>query len=248
MPPGHLSLFAAVASSVLAVFAVEQWALSPYRIPSPSMEPTLHCARNTAQDNGCLGSESDRVIVNRFIYDFEQPQRGQIVVFAPPAEAAIACGETGAYVKRLIGLPGDELREDRRGFVWVRDPPHAGWAKVEEPYLSRQERLSDTTHFDRIWSVPKDEYFVMGDNRAESCDSRRWGSVPRSDLIGPVVATYWPLSRVWIATPGLTGDLVLAAFIASLGSLILLAIVAGSRVGRRLRRNDDPPQAASEAR
>jgi len=175
------------------VLAFEAEVAKPYRIPSASMENTLHCARPAA---GCLGSTGDRVLVNRLAYDFGSPQRGQIVVFrAPPAANRCEAGDAGsAFVKRLIGLPGETVREGRSGFIWIRRPGTRTWTKVPEPYLSTQSRLADATR--GTWHVPNGEYFMLGDNRAGSCDSRRWGSVPREDLIGPVIFTYWPPNRL----------------------------------------------------
>jgi signal peptidase I len=175
------------------VLAFEAEVAKPYRIPSASMENTLHCARPAA---GCVGSTSDRVLVNRLAYDFGSPQRGQIVVFkAPPAANRCDIGDAGTtFVKRLIGLPGDTVREDRKGFVWIRRPGARTWTKLPEPYLSTPNRLADATR--GTWQVPKGEYFMLGDNRASSCDSRKWGSVPRDDLIGPVIFTYWPPNRL----------------------------------------------------
>jgi signal peptidase I len=167
--------------AIVVVLALEAEVAKPYRIPSSSMEPTLHCARPGAW---CLGARSDRVIVNRLAYRFEQPKRGQIVVFTAPQNAVTQCGEGGTYVKRLIGLPGDKLRE--RGGQWfVNGRPLA------EPYLSAPERGSESGE----WYVPAGEYFFMGDNRIHSCDSRIWGSVPKKNLIGPLLLTYWPPDR-----------------------------------------------------
>jgi signal peptidase I len=180
--------------AIVFVLAFEAKVAKPYQIPSSSMERTLHCGRPGA---GCAGSTSDRVLVNRLAYDFSSPQRGQIVVFKAPARAnGCAAGDGGsAFVKRLIGLPGESVREDDHGFISVRRPGTA-WTKLAEPYLSPQSRLADATHFGRSWRVPNGEYFMLGDNRASSCDSRRWGSVPRSRLIGPVIFTYWPPNRL----------------------------------------------------
>jgi signal peptidase I len=178
------------------VLAFEAEVAKPYRIPSSSMEPLLHCARPAF---GCRASTSDRVLVNRLAYRFGNPQRGQIVVFTAPARASIACnlgdgGET--FVKRLIGLPGETVREDGRGFIWIRRPGAQSWTKLAEPYLSAGARLADRKHFDKTWHVPNGRYFMLGDNRGDSCDSRDWGSVPRSSLIGPVMFTYWPPFRI----------------------------------------------------
>lgn len=183
----------AVAITIVLVFQAE--VAKPYRIPSSSMENTLHCARPGA---GCLASTSDRVLVNRLAYVFGSPQRRQIVVFKAPTGAnGCAAGDAGTtFVKRLIGLPGETVREDRKGFLWTRRADATAWTKLTEPYLPEQRRLADMKHFGHSWRVPDGEYFMVGDNRADSCDSRDWGSVPRSDLIGPVIFTYWPPIRI----------------------------------------------------
>jgi signal peptidase I len=183
----------AVAIGFVLVFEAE--VAKPYRIPSASMEPTLHCGRPTAD---CLASTSDRVLVNRFAYRFGSPQRGQIVVFtAPPGANACRPGDAGmTFVKRLIGLPGETVREDHQGFIVIRKPGGSAWTTLKEPYLSARARLDDTADFGRTWRVPKGEYFLLGDNRSSSCDSRTWGAVPRNSLIGPVIFTYWPPTRI----------------------------------------------------
>ena len=101
--------------AVGAVLAIKAWIVNPYRIPSSSMEPTLHCAE---PQPGCLASYSDRVLANRFIYHFRDPHRGDIVVFNTPAKALEACGAGGTFVKRIIGLPGDTV-EERNGTVLI---------------------------------------------------------------------------------------------------------------------------------
>jgi signal peptidase I len=182
-----------VAIGFVLVFQAE--VAKPYRIPSSSMEGTLHCARPSA---GCLASTSDRVLVNRLAYVFGSPQRGQIVVFKAPAGAnGCNSGDAGTtFVKRLIGLPGETVREDRNGFLWIRRAGTSAWKKLTEPYLSQESRLADAKHFRHAWRVPEGKYFMVGDNRGASCDSRVWGSVPRSNLIGPVIFTYWPPGRL----------------------------------------------------
>ncbi len=177
------------------VLVFEAKVAKPYRIPSDSMEPTLHCARPSA---GCRSTTSDRVLVNRLAYDFGSPQRGQIVVFTAPAGASVCQpGDAGTtFVKRLIGLPGETVREDEHGFILIRKPGASAWTKLKEPYLSARTRLADVGDFGQTWKVPAGEYFMLGDNRPDSCDSRRWGAVPRSSLIGPVIFSYWPPARV----------------------------------------------------
>ncbi len=91
-----------IIGAILIVLALKQWIVNPYRIPSSSMEPTLHCAR---PGPGCEAHFSDRVLACRICLDFSSPSRGDIIVFKTPPEAAIKCGEGGTFVKRLIGLP-----------------------------------------------------------------------------------------------------------------------------------------------
>jgi signal peptidase I len=170
----------AIAAGFVLVFEAE--VAKPYRIPTSSMEPTLHCARPGAW---CEGHFSDRVIVNRLAYRFRSPERGDIVVFNAPQAAANDCGEGGTYVKRLIGLPGETVSE-RGGVISINGKP------LSENYALdvKDDQTTGT------WRVPKGQYFFVGDDRPHSCDSRTWGSVPRSNLIGPILLTYWPLDRL----------------------------------------------------
>jgi signal peptidase I len=180
-----------IIGAILIVLAIKQWVVNPYKIPTSSMEPTLHCAR---PGDFCEASTSDRVLACRFCYRFWSPARGDIIVFNTPPLAASACGSGGTFVKRLIGLPGDTVHEDKQGFIYVNGK------KLNEPYVSAQARRQDITlnpaHANATWKVPQGHYFFMGDNRGHSCDSRLWGSVPRSSLIGKVIATYWPPQRM----------------------------------------------------
>jgi signal peptidase I len=182
-----------IGGAILIVLAIKQWVINPYRIPSSSMEPTLNCAK---PGTGCLGDSSDRVLACRICLDFTSPKRNDVVVFNTPPAAVSACTEGGTFVKRVIGLPGETVREDDKGFIWIRGPNSRKWHKLNEPFISAQARKGDSAHFNQHWKVPEGEYFMMGDNRAFSCDSRQWGSVPRADLIGTVFFTYWPPDRI----------------------------------------------------
>ena len=181
--------------AIAFVLAFEAQVAKPYRIPSSSMEPGLNCAKPGYE---CLGSTSDRVLAFRLAYDFESPQRGQIVVFkAPPSASRCDTGDGGTtFVKRLVGLPGETVHEDSHGFISIRKAGASKWTSLSEPYVPAQDRLADSGHFNRTWHVPDGDYFMMGDNRGGSCDSRSWGAVPRSNLIGPVLFRYWPLTRI----------------------------------------------------
>jgi signal peptidase I len=99
-------------------------------------------------------------------------------------------------VKRLIGMPGETVHEDGHGFISIKKPGATTWSRLKEPYISTQTRLADAAHFNMTWQVPQGDYFFMGDNRGQSCDSRDWGPVPRHDLIGEVFFVYWPPDRI----------------------------------------------------
>ncbi len=174
-----------ILGAIAIVLAIKAWVVNPYRIPSSSMEPTLHCAR---PDTGCEARFSDRVLACRFCYRLWSPKRDDIVVFHTPPLADVRCGAGGTFVKRLIGLPG-ETWEERAGYVYINGK------KLDEPYVKPDRRDARTISPIKIASG---HYFMMGDNRSSSCDSRAWGTVPRANLIGKVFATYWPPSRVTI--------------------------------------------------
>jgi signal peptidase I len=181
-----------IVGAVAIVLAIKAWVVNPYRIPSSSMEPTLHCA---APAPGCEARTSDRVLACRFCYHLHAPHRGDIVVFNTPPLAKTECGSQGTFVKRLIGLPG-EVWEERDGDVYINGQ------KLNEPYIKPDRRdnrtlgLSDIPPRNTYTRIPKDMYLMMGDNRKSSCDSRVWGLVPKKNLIGEVFATYWPPSRI----------------------------------------------------
>jgi signal peptidase I len=177
--------FVTIALAVAFVLAFQAEVAKPYRIPSPSMEPTLHCAKPVAN---CEARFSDRVVANRLAYRFRDPERGEIVVFEAPA-AADRCGlgdGGSSFVKRIVGLPGERVSA-REGVIRIDG------RRLVEPYVDPARRGRETGNWPRI---PSGHYFVLGDNRTESCDSRAWGTVPRKNLIGPVMLTYWPPKRL----------------------------------------------------
>lgn len=172
-----------VVAAIALVLAIKAWIVNPYRIPSPSMEPTLHCTG----EPGCEGGRfSDRVLANRFLYHLKEPERGDIVVFQTPPLAVERCGSGGTFVKRLVVLPGETWRMED-GVVFVNG------RRLVEPYLAAGRRGRDV---EAQRTVPEGHYVMLGDNRDHSCDSRAWGAVPRENLIGKVVMTYWPPGRI----------------------------------------------------
>lgn len=183
-PPFHVVADWAVtlAAAVLFVLVFEAEVAKPYRIPSASMEPTLHCARPS---EGCEAATSDRIIADRLAYRFHGPRRGDIVVFTAPSAAARQCQAGGTFVKRVVGLPGERLAA------------HGGKLFVNGRRLDESAYLRPGVFTALVPTrVPPGAYFVMGDNRGDSCDSRAWGAVPRRNVIGRVDLTYWPPMRL----------------------------------------------------
>jgi len=157
--------------------------LRSFRVPSSAMEPTIHCAK---PGDGCLGTADDHVLVQAG----KPLKRGDIIVFQTPKATVRACGEGGIFLKRIVGLPGETVRQDRRGYIWIRGHNANAWTRLNEPYVSPHARQLDTyqpEHIGHSWHVAANDYFVLGDNRSMSCDSRSWGGVPRANIIGSVV-------------------------------------------------------------
>jgi signal peptidase I len=164
----------------LIAFVVQLWVIKPYRVPSPSMVRTLRV--------------DDRVIAARFWFRFSDPTRGEIIVFHPNGTGDQAQQSdhvaSVTFVKRLIGMPGEWIQA-RNGHVQVCErPPPIECQTLKEPYVSSPQENFGPIH------IPTDRYFMMGDNRANSDDSRVWGPVKRSQLIGRVFMIYWPLTRI----------------------------------------------------
>jgi signal peptidase I len=148
--------------------------LTGWHVPSASMEPTLHCAK---PGDGCLGRYPDRPVVARIPALLP---RGDIVVFKTPPLEMVRCGAGGVFIKRVIALPGETWSE-KGGYVYINGK------KISEGYVSSARRDYRTVSAVKIQPGP---FFVMGDYRSASCDSRSWGTVPRANLIGEVTKVY----------------------------------------------------------
>lgn len=163
-------------------------------IPSASMHPTL--------------LEGDRIVVERFSRFYKTPVRGDIMVFYPPFEklsnspwrvfsrlTGFFCKDV-AYIKRVIGMPGDkfELKTDKSGksIVYINDAPLTE-NYIESPYYGKP-CTGDMVCGPVI--IPERQYFMMGDNRGNSYDSRWWGFLPENRFIGRAVFLFWPLNRI----------------------------------------------------
>ena len=174
---------------VIAIY-LQAFVIKPFMIPSPSMEPTLQ--------------DGDRVLVDRTTYHFREPRRGEVIVFRfdPNDEANWTQGgnalarsldllaeilnithqESLQFIKRVVGIGGDTV-ELRDGVLYVNG----------ELYEADYEYVQDNAN--GKWEVPEGTVMVMGDNRPNSNDSRRWGFVPLQAVIGRGVVIWWPPSR-----------------------------------------------------
>jgi signal peptidase I len=198
-PAGSLiELLLIVAAALGLALAVQAFLVKPYRIPSGSMLPTVRV--------------NQRVLVNRLEMDFSSPHIGDIVVFHPPAnyndgcaDAAEGQNQSGQYgraacqvawkqpssqtfIKRVVGVPGDRL-SIQNGHV-IRNGK-----REPDPYIVRCD-ADASCDFPQTITVPPGEYYMMGDNRPDSEDSRFWGPVPRAWIIGKAFLTYWPPDRI----------------------------------------------------
>jgi signal peptidase I len=164
-----------VAIAVVAAVLLRLFVVQTFYIPSPSMSPTLKVG--------------DRIVVSKLSYDFHGVQRGDIVVFNAPSAVASSCLTTDkVLVKRVIGLPGETI-SDHDGVVYIDGKA------LHETYLPKDDPATYTAPFGPV-HIASNHYFVMGDNRTESCDSRYWGTITSSELIGKVEMRIWPVSRI----------------------------------------------------
>ena len=152
--------------AVLFCFFLITFVAQAFRVQGTSMLPLLE--------------DSERIIVNKFIYRFHPIQRGDVVVFWYPKDPSVS------FIKRVVGVPGDTV-ELRRGALFVNDH------RVAEGYV-RPQFNDDETH-SKV-SVAKGYYFVLGDHRNSSNDSRSWGEVPEKYIYGKAVFRFWPLSKI----------------------------------------------------
>ena len=149
------------------MFFIIKLAVQDYQVDGTSMVPTL-------QNN-------QYVLVDKLTYDFGKPSRGDIIVFEYPLD------HSKNYIKRIIGIPGDHVVVDDGGQVSVNGTP------LNEPYVNN---LDNSLYGERDVVLAPNQYYVLGDNRGGSSDSRQWGTVKGSEIIGKATLVYWPLSDV----------------------------------------------------
>jgi signal peptidase I len=202
-----LELVAIVALAIGLALLIQAFVVKPYQIPSPSMVPTLDVGQ--------------RVLVNRFIYHLHDPNIGDIVVFHPPTGATgggpecgdqqrpsnEACPKPDAnesdqnFIKRIVAGPGDQLKIVNGHPIVRSQVSAADWRKDVPPQESytnpcRPASSSVPCNLRKPITIPSNDYFMMGDNRGKSDDSRLWGPVPRDWIIGEAFLTYWPPDRI----------------------------------------------------
>ena len=162
----------------IIVFLVRQYFFANYIVNGESMMPTIE--------------EGNRLLVNKFELEFRSPDRFDLIVFH--------ANENEDYIKRVIGLPGDTIE-------YVNDQLYVNGEAVDDPYLDEYKKAlvegqltEDFTLFEKTGhqTVPKDHYFVLGDNRRHSYDSRHIGFVSQDEIVGIVNMRYWPLDRIQI--------------------------------------------------
>lgn len=163
-----LEVLETVAIAFAVVFLVRTYIAQPFLVSGASMEPTFE--------------SGDYLLVDELTYRFRKPQRGEVVVFRYPANPS------SYYIKRIIGLPGERIRGTKEGVV-VYGP--YGEIKLAEPYVLQKSLGSG---FD--YELGEDEYFMMGDNRGFSFDSRSWGPLRASNIIGLARLRLWPVNKV----------------------------------------------------
>lgn len=186
-----IELVTIVAIALGLALLIQAFLIKPYRIPSESMVPTLDVGQ--------------RVLVDRVRYHFHDPHRGDIVVFKPPHGADLnECGQQPApgqacavatptrsntnFIKRIVAVPGDRISV-KAGRVYID-------GKLQDPYNIQPSSDCGICNLPKPVTIPAGHYYMMGDNRGESADSREWGPVPRKWIIGKAFFTYWPPNRI----------------------------------------------------
>lgn len=176
-----LELFKTLATAGVLAFGIRTFVAEARYIPSSSMVSTLEI--------------NDRLIIEKVSYHFRSPERGDVVVFNP-TQALQEQNFKDAFIKRVIGLPGEKV-ELKEGRVYINDQP------LEEKYTDGQKTQIlpgmcaplPQAYLDQPVIIPVNSYLVLGDNRNNSYDGRCWGVVPQDKLIGRAVVRFWPFNR-----------------------------------------------------
>lgn len=180
------------------VILIRTFLISPFQVSGQSMCNTLNFV-----DGVCLTQQSigEYIIINKLSYYFSEIKRGDVVVFVPPIK------KDEYYVKRIIGLPGDKI-QIKNGYVWTKMKNTLQWRKLDEIYLNEQNQgrtFVSSDLDDYVFEVPTDHYFMLGDYRTGSSDSRYWKDfesgervpfVAKKDIDGKVWLVLWPFDNI----------------------------------------------------
>ncbi len=162
-----LEIVEITAVAIAAVFLIRSYIIQPFLVSGSSMVPNF--------------SDGDYLLVDEVTYRFRAPERGEVVVFRYPKNESVY------FIKRIIGLPGEKI-EVKDSKVTIFNDANKGGLVLDERYLPDNLATLGNIEF----QVPANSYFVLGDNRAYSFDSRNWGILPKSDRIGLVQFRLWP--------------------------------------------------------
>lgn len=159
-----------------AIFVVVYlFLLQPHQVKGASMEPNFH--------------DGEYILTDKISYRFTSPQRGDVIIFKAPTDPDVD------FIKRIIGLPGEKLKISDGKIVVINDQNKNGFTLNEGYQTNGPTSGGKEAPQNQEVTVPKDKYFVLGDNRIESFDSRSWGFLPRENIIGKAWLRYWPLNK-----------------------------------------------------
>lgn len=175
--------------SIVLALGIRTFVAEARWIPSGSMEPTLHGTPNQW--------EADKIIVDKLKYKFADPQRGDIVVFSPTKELQKEQYQD-AFIKRVIGLPGEKVQlKDGKVYINNKPLPEANYlGSAQSTVIDVCQSGPQPPFLAKPQTIPIGSYLVLGDNRNNSYDGRCWGVVPRENIIGRAVVRFWPLNHV----------------------------------------------------
>jgi len=157
--------------AVIAVLIIRNYLVQPFLVSGSSMEPNF--------------SSNDYLVIDELTYQFRPPQRGEVIVFHYPGDESVY------YIKRIIGLPGETIKVSDGG-ITIFNNEHSGGFVLDEAYLPKELKTSGNEQV----VLNGNQYFVLGDNRNYSFDSRSWGSLTKKEIVGLVRLRLWPINKV----------------------------------------------------
>lgn len=163
-----------IAISLAIILPIRYFVIQPFYVKGASMEPNFY--------------DNEYLIINELSYRFKNPERGDIIVFQSPLD------KNDFFIKRIIGLPNERVKVTDNG-IYVYNSEHPEGALIEEEYLPKDDMIAGDYGIIRLGN---DEYYVLGDNRGRSLDSRFFGAINKKSIVGRVWLRGWPFNRVKI--------------------------------------------------